>query len=149
MIRLYRCPPLSAWITPQQCERNAELARHAAASGPGSVLRLRGMHVVCTCPSCPGIQRLRAGRRELPEAVSRGIERRLPARRMPPRLDVPPGLITATQLERLTGLCRATIFERLRVAEVKPSIRASGRMGRPACYPREPAIAACTETTAG
>lgn len=67
---LYRCPPLSAWITMRQCGTNASLAKRAVESSPGALPYTDGLHVRDTCPGCPGVRKLGAGVREFPETAS-------------------------------------------------------------------------------
>ena len=65
-MNLYRCPGLSAWLSLRQCDFNARLAARATL---GFDARLAAVHVIGTCTSCPGVEALGAGVRELPELL--------------------------------------------------------------------------------
>ena len=69
---LYRCSPLSAWISPKQCETNTKLAAKAIKAGPGTDARMAGIRYGGTCPGCPGVVVLSSRDRIKPRKVEAG-----------------------------------------------------------------------------
>lgn len=57
-MKLYRCPPLRAWMTAKQCQRNQAMAHAGNKSGPGNDLYLATYEYRRACSSCPGVKAL-------------------------------------------------------------------------------------------
>jgi hypothetical protein len=142
---LHRCNPLRAWLSVRQCDFNARHAAKASKRPTGDEMRVAAAAVLGTCVGCPGVIARGDGTRYLPELQSAAPAPSAPSdraptihRRLHPATWRPPaGTVTVLDLERETRLARTTIYQRLRDAGVKPTVR--GRASRPACYPAEAA----------
>ena len=130
-MKLYRCEPLSAWITPEACKHNAELAEAGKRAGQGTWDYVNALRVVDHCPGCPGVLERSKVDGFAPRPVA-GTTRKAPrkkARRGPRRkkIRVPAGTaeaVTRHEAAQMLGVSESGAAYALRTAGIKPCARA-------------------------
>lgn len=158
-MQVHRCPPLAAWLSVAQCERNARLADRTSRAPMGSELRLRGAGVR-QCVGCPGVLALNAGTRDLPEVkvvvcspkkrrkrrgaqtgLGKSIE--IAAARTTPRWRCPENMTSVSALALEFRKSPLMVKRRLAQSKLEPLLGASRKIGRPALYDKAKAEEAC------